>query len=103
MDHNIINAMVFVSIAIIFVIFRPKKMNGLFGYRTPRSKKNLSNWNYAQRLSSSLLLIFTSSIFVLTLFPAYIEINFNVVVILILPSFILTILIVEYKLWRRDN
>ncbi|WP_239540902.1 SdpI family protein [Cryomorpha ignava] len=78
-------------------------MNGLFGYRTPRSKKNLSNWNYAQRLSSSLLLIFTSSIFVLTLFPAYIEINFNVVVILILPSFILTILIVEYKLWRRDN
>lgn len=66
-------------------------------------KKNMSNWNYAQKLSSSLLLIFTSSILLMTLFFEYFEINFNVVLALILPSFILTIFIVEYKLWQRDK
>lgn len=102
MEHNVLNALIFLGISILFVVFRPKEMNGLFGYRTPRSKKNPENWNYAQKLSSSLLLVFTSSILLLTLLLDYYSVNINVVLVLIIPSFILTIVIVEYKLWRRE-
>ena len=49
MDNNLLNALIFLGISILFLVFRTKNMNGLFGYRTPRSKKNLSNWYYTQR------------------------------------------------------
>lgn len=103
METDILNALIFFGIAILFTFFRPKKVNAIFGYRTPRSKKNLRTWNYAQKLSSSLLLVFTGSILLLTLVLEYLNIMFNVVIVLILPSFILTILIVEYKLWFYDK
>lgn len=103
MEPNIIHASVFMAIAIIFAIFRPKKMNGVFGYRTPRSKKSMENWNYAQKLSSSLLLVFTVPILLLTFLLEYLNVQLNVVLVFIIPAFILTIVIVEYKLWQRGK
>lgn len=103
MEGNVINALVFVVISILFAIFRPRKINGLFGYRTPRSKKSIENWSYAQKLSSSLLLVFTVAILLLTLLLEYLKVQLNVVLVFIIPAFILTLVIVEYKLWQRGK
>jgi uncharacterized membrane protein len=36
--------------------FPPKKINGIYGYRTSRSMKSQENWDIAQRYSSQLML-----------------------------------------------
>ena len=42
--------------AFITMKFPPKKINGIYGYRTARSMKSQENWDIAQRYSSRLML-----------------------------------------------
>ena len=42
--------------ALITMKFPPKKINGIYGYRTSRSMKSQENWDIAQRYSSRLML-----------------------------------------------
>ena len=42
--------------AFITMKFPPKKINGIYGYRTARSMKSQENWDTAQRYSSRLML-----------------------------------------------
>jgi uncharacterized membrane protein len=42
--------------AFITMKFPPKKINGIYGYRTSRSMKSQENWDIAQRFSSQLML-----------------------------------------------
>jgi uncharacterized membrane protein len=42
--------------AFITMKFPPKKINGIYGYRTSRSMKSEENWDIAQRYSSQLML-----------------------------------------------
>ena len=42
--------------AFITMKFPPKKINGIYGYRTSRSMKSQENWDIAQRFSSRLML-----------------------------------------------
>jgi uncharacterized membrane protein len=43
---------VFTSLALIMLKFPPKKINQLYGYRTPRAMKNQESWDFAQKYSS---------------------------------------------------
>lgn len=48
----------FLLMTIIGFLFRkypPKNINGIYGYRTSRSKKNQESWDLAQAFSSNLL------------------------------------------------
>jgi len=54
--HLLIGPLLLV-ISLIYYFFPPKKINSLYGYRTPRSMKNLDNWNYANKYSSRGILI----------------------------------------------
>lgn len=38
---------------IIFKMFPPKKINHIYGHRTPRAMKNKENWDFAQRHSAT--------------------------------------------------
>lgn len=49
---------VFLLAGILMFVFPPKKINYLYGYRTTSSMKNLERWNFAQKLSSKLLMVF---------------------------------------------
>ena len=42
--------------AFVTMKFPPKKINGIYGYRTSRSMKSQENWDIAQRYSSRLML-----------------------------------------------
>ena len=48
--------LVFSIAAFITMKFPPKKINGIYGYRTSRSMKSQENWDIAQRYSSRLML-----------------------------------------------
>ncbi|MPT32995.1 MAG: SdpI family protein [Chryseobacterium sp.] len=48
---------IFIMAGLAMLIFPPKKINSLYGYRTQRSMRTIENWNFAQRLCAKLLLI----------------------------------------------
>ncbi|WP_333852916.1 SdpI family protein [Epilithonimonas sp.] len=64
LSPNIIG-IIFILAGLIQMIFPPKKINSLYGYRTPRSMKNFEVWNFAQKLSPKILILIG---FVLILF-----------------------------------
>lgn len=47
---------VFILVALIQKRFQPKKINSLYGYRTPLSMKNQQNWDEGNRYSAQLML-----------------------------------------------
>lgn len=47
---------VFILAGAITLKYPPKKINGLYGYRTNASMKNQQRWDFAQRFSSKLML-----------------------------------------------
>ena len=56
LSPNIIG-LIFILAGLIQMIFPPKKINSLYGYRTPKSMKNIKVWNFAQKLSSRILIL----------------------------------------------
>jgi len=47
---------IFILVGCIMLLFPPKKINSLYGYRTTRSMKNQEQWDFAQKYSSKLLI-----------------------------------------------
>jgi uncharacterized membrane protein len=56
---------------LILYFFPPKKINSIYGYRTPRSIKNQSNWDFAQKLGGKFMLIFGFIIFLVQITVGY--------------------------------
>lgn len=48
---------VFLFAGLLMFFFPSKKINYLYGYRTSSSMKNIERWNFAQKLSSKLMVI----------------------------------------------
>lgn len=44
--------LIFIATAIIMYLFPPKKINGLYGYRTSASMQSQERWDFAQRFST---------------------------------------------------
>ncbi len=68
-------------ISFIFMKFPPKKINGLYGYRTPRSMKDQDSWDFANAYCSRLM--FKSSLAVCI---------FQLICFILLPTFISVII-----------
>ena len=49
---NLLIGLIFFVTGLITHFFPPKKINQLYGYRTPRSMKNQHNWDVAQQFST---------------------------------------------------
>jgi len=56
---------VFLAISIFLIKFPPKKINGLYGYRTSRSMQSQEAWDYSQRYSSKIMVVLGLVYFVL--------------------------------------
>ena len=50
--------LIFLVVGIVFWMCPPKKINGLYGYRTTRSRKSQEAWDFAQRYSAKLMTMF---------------------------------------------
>jgi uncharacterized membrane protein len=56
---------IFIIAGIVMILFPPKKINYLYGYRTKNSMKNIDRWNFAQNYSAKIM-IFSGFFFSLT-------------------------------------
>lgn len=45
---TVLSGVIFILAGIILYFFPPKKINGLYGYRTAASMKSQENWDFAQ-------------------------------------------------------
>lgn len=90
--------------------FPPKEINSLYGYRTPRSKKNQANWDFANALSNRLLLLLSHGYLIIALLLLaftfhvlsrswYIGISTTLYVLMITIVLLLT----EYKLKQFEK
>lgn len=57
LEMNLLIGFVFLITAMITNFFPPKKINHLYGYRTPRSMKNQQNWDFAQGFSTKKMFV----------------------------------------------
>lgn len=48
--------LIFLIAGYILLKFPPKKINALYGYRTPNSMKNMERWTFAQTYSARLMI-----------------------------------------------
>lgn len=52
---NHLSGVLLFVVSFIFIKFPPKKINGLYGYRTLSSMKDQASWDLAQKISSNYL------------------------------------------------
>jgi uncharacterized membrane protein len=82
MEMPFLTGFIFFFVALITYYHPPKKINSLYGYRTPSSMKNQERWDFAQRFSSlrmiegGLFLIFFS--FLKLAFPFLVDIEMTI-------------------------
>lgn len=44
--------LIFILVGILMIVFPPKKINSLYGYRTSASRKSQERWDFAQKYSA---------------------------------------------------
>lgn len=105
MSDNLLFNLFFVPViflAVAFILPQCKQI-GPVGYRTPRSMKNQENWDYSQKLSGQLLLIFglilllVNALFYFAILPS---IYFNLTEMILIGGGLLSVILyTEYRLY----
>ena len=85
--------------------FPPKKINGLYGYRTARSMQNEELWKKAQFYSAKQLIVLGLILLVLAPITYRLEMDENVQVGIFLPLLILgvVILIIRTEIYLKKS
>jgi uncharacterized membrane protein len=110
----ILNGVVLFLFLVLFIIsflfykYPPKKINGLYGYRTYQSMQNQENWDFANTISSKFMLKSTILSFILALiFQNTTSIFIDYKIFIILGIYIIPVIIVipytEYHLNKFKN
>lgn len=89
-------------VSITFRVFLPKKINSIYGYKTRRSKQNITKWKLANKYSANLMLIVMTVLLVISLVFEFFSLEYNNILIgLLLFGFILIIGLTENKLSEK--
>jgi len=105
--------LIFIPVALVYLIVGwymknhpPQKINGLYGYRTKRSKKSQENWDFAQIYSSNELMKAGVYMLILGLISLtkkdFGTFELTVAVILVIISSMYPIITTEKKLKEMD-
>ncbi|MGB4774165.1 MAG: SdpI family protein [Daejeonella sp.] len=85
---------------ITYFLFPPKSINRIYGYRTSYTMQNREIWNYANKVASKYLLIFSLILlifdFLLLLWSS--KYSEGISFLLLLIGFITTIILIEKKI-----
>jgi len=94
-------------------IFPPKKVNSIYGYRTPRTMKDQKNWDYGQKMSGKLMIIsafvYLALGYLLSLLLTYFQIlpnqerSFKMLLIFILVIIILIVSELKMEQFEKKN
>ncbi len=99
-NYYIIHLCVFVA-GFILSVLPPKKINWLYGYRTQRSMKNEHSFEYANKLSAKLLMLFSAISFLISLLAIKLF-NYNAFWLIFIGLFF-TIIITERRLKKFNT
>lgn len=92
----------FIVFGLIMYIFPPKKINGLYGYRTASSMESQTKWDFAQKFSAKIMALIGLLLSIISFYKPYLGLDEDQDVILgiffLLMTMILMITIVEKKL-----
>jgi uncharacterized membrane protein len=110
----ILNGVVVLLFGVLFILsflfykYPPKKINGLYGYRTYQSMQNQENWDFANTISSKFMLKSTILSFILALIfqnTTSIFIDYKILITLVIYIFPLLMVFpyTEKKLKEFNN
>lgn len=106
---SIFTGMIFILTAVFMKRHPPKDMNAIYGYRTPRSMKNMELWKEGNRYSTELMLkqgyviIIGGSLTGIGLGAWYPTVAIFAIMVFVTVLAILMIIKVESKLRKMDN
>ncbi|MBS4958593.1 MAG: SdpI family protein [Clostridium sp.] len=80
----IMSSILLFVVSVFFKLFKPKKINFLYGYRTRLSKASQFNWDEAQRYSSTILIILSIILFVFGIMFRFITFQYEILISLVL-------------------
>lgn len=93
---------IFIAVGLILYFFPPKKINGLYGYRTSSSMESQEKWDFAQKYSAKIMAIIGLFLIPISFYRPYIRLDEDQHTILgifiLLMTMIVMIVIVEKKL-----
>lgn len=97
---------VFILAGVILYVFPPKKINGLYGYRTQTSMQNQQKWDFAQTYSGKIMML-TGLIFTLIapskgLFKTNESVDLAIGMLCMIIGSILMIVVVEKALRKIE-
>lgn len=93
---------IFILMGLIMYIFQPKKINGLYGYRTSSSMESQEKWDFAQKYSAKIMAFIGIVLAIISFYRPYLGLDEDLDAILgifiLLMTMIVLITIVEKKL-----
>lgn len=93
---------IFFLVGLIMKYFPPKEINGLYGYRTNRSMKNKTAWDFAQKYAAAQMLVFGTLLMLFSVLGFYFTLGEETALVIGLGEMLLATLImiarVEHKL-----
>lgn len=93
-----------IVIGLLFKWFPPKKINGIYGYRTNKSMKNQKTWDYAQLIGANSMMLTGVLLGAIGVIFYFTKLSNNVIeLIIFLSSFIVMMILDEYKLKKFDR
>lgn len=102
-------AIIFILLGFILIKYPPKEINGIYGYRTPLSKKNQDTWDVAQKYGgvSMLILGIVNGIFGIWAIIQPIAINNEIVQLIVVLIGVIVMIVVDEihlrKLFNKDG
>lgn len=84
-------------VGLITYLFPPKKINGLYGYRTSSSMANQESWDFAQSYSSKEMMKWGVVLFAFSIFGLLFELGETAGTVLGLSMMLIIIIIVIYR------
>ena len=90
------------------MLFPPRNINALYGYRTNRSMKNQTNWTAANKLASVIFVIGSATLMVqklifLMFFPMRAKLNAVLFLVILLTIFVTIFIVVESHLKKLSK
>lgn len=86
---------IFLITGLITMKFPPKKINGLYGYRTKNSMKSQERWDLAQRTASNLMIrygvimLVSSPIFTIVEVQPWVQSTFSIALLILLSGLLI--------------
>jgi len=94
--------LIFIVMGIFMYLFPPKKINGLYGYRTATSMESQEKWDFAQKYSAKTMAFIGLVLTIISFYRPYLGLDDDQDAILgifvLLMTLIALIVIVEMKL-----